>query len=434
MFFRGILEGIEKVPRKKYPQKRIPLNMPKQTKPLSATEVRTAKPKDRNYKLSDGGGLFLLVQSSGSKLWRMKFRFNGKEGLLSFGQYPDVSLQDARRKRDESREMIVAGIDPREAKKAHIEAVKAKTEYTFERIARDWHTARLPEWQPVTARNTLNRLELDIFPVLGNLPIADINHQQIIDVLKAIELRAAETARRLKSTLGRIFSYAIQRGIIRHNPIPDLLDVLNKVNKQHFAAIKPAELGPFLRTLDTNKARLFFPTQVAVHLMMMTFVRTSELIGAEWSEIDLDNGVWCIPWQRMKMGKRKINPDMTDHRIDLPEQAVTLLRELKAVTGGSRYLFPNQRGYDRPMSNGAILMVLRRMGYQGKMTGHGFRTLAASALEELGYRREVIDRALAHKERNKIQAAYFRADFIAERKKMLQDWADYLDELKSKKQ
>lgn len=407
--------------------------MAKQIIQLTPKQIDNAKPKEKKYVLFDGGGLYIEIAPTGSKLWRMKARLNDRAMQLSFGKYPDVSLAQARKKRDEARKLIAEGIDPREEKKARIEAEKAKTEHTFEKVARNWHTSRLPEWQPVTARNTLNRLELDIFPVLGNQPIADITHQQIIDVLKTIEARAAETARRLKSTLGRIFSYAVQRGIIKHNPIPDLIDVLNKVNKQHFAAIKPEELPAFLKALDGNRERLFIPTRIAVNLMMLTFVRTSELIEAEWSEIDLDNGIWIIPWQRMKMGRRKINPDTTDHRIDLPKQAIELLNELKTITGNSRYLFPGQRDHSKHMSNNTILMALKRMGYKGKMTGHGFRTLAASALEEIGYRREVIDRQLAHKERNKIQAAYFRAEFIKERKELLQAWADYIDSLRTGK-
>ena len=345
--------------------------MAKRIIPLVPEQIDNAKPKDKPYTLFDGSGMYLEIAPTGSKLWKMKASLNGKAVKLSFGKYPDVSLAQARKKRDEARKLIAEGIDPREEKKARIEAEKAKTEHTFEKVARDWHTSRLPEWQPVTARNTLNRLELDIFPVLGNQPIADITHQQIIDVLKTIEARAAETARRLKSTLGRIFSYAVQRGIIRHNPIPDLIDVLNKVNKQHFAAIKPEELPAFLKALDGNRERLFIPTRIAVNLMMLTFVRTSELIEAEWSESDFDNGIWIIPWQRMKMGRRKINPDTTDHRIDLPKQAIDLLNELKTITGNSRYLFPGQRDHSKHMSNNTILMALQRQNDRARVPDTG---------------------------------------------------------------
>ena len=224
------------------------------------------------------------------------------------------------------------------------------------------------------------------------------------------------------------------RGIARYNPVNDLDNVLRKSTRGHYKAISVAELPKFLSALDKNAIRMFLSTRVAINLMLLVFVRTRELIGAEWSEIDLDKGVWVIPWQRMKMGSRKVNPDTQDHRIDLPRQAVALLQEQFLYSGNRQHVFPSQRDPRKPMSNGAILMALRRMGYQGRMTGHGFRALAASALGELGYRREVIERALAHKEKDKIQAAYHRAEFRQERKKMLQDWADYLDTLRNQGQ
>ena len=253
----------------------------------------------------------------------------------------------------------------------------------------------------------------------------------MIDVLKTIEKRGTiDAAKRTKTDLARIYRYAIQRNIIDRNLVDDLAGVLRRANKSHFATIKPEELPAFLKALDQNAIRMYLSTRIAIQLMLMLFLRTSELIGAEWSEIDLENGVWIVPWQRMKMGKRKINPDQTDHRIDLPRQAVALLKEQYQYSGHRQHVFPSQRDPKKPMSNGAILMALRRMGYQGKMTGHGFRALAASTLEELGFRHEVIDRQLAHKSKDKVQASYFRADFQEERKEMLQAWADYIDTLR----
>ncbi len=405
--------------------------MAKLITPLVPKQIDNAKPKDSTYTLFDGSGLYLEIAPTGSKLWKMKASLNGKAVKLSFGKYPDVSLAQARQKRDEARKLIAEGIDPREEKKARIEAEKAKTKYTFEKVARDWFDNRLPEWSEKTAKKCIRGLERDVFPVLGNLPISDITHQQLIDVLKTVEKRAPETASRLKPTLGRIYGHAIQRNIIKHNLVSDLTDVLNRYEKGHHASIKPEELPEFLRVLDRQE--MTFATRVAVNIMMLVFLRTEELIGATWSEIDMDNGVWIVPWQRMKMGKKKINPVREDHRIDLPKQALHLLHELRdknerlGWTHGSKYLFPGQRNKEKHMSNNTILRVLKRMGYKGKMTGHGFRTLAVSALEEIGYRREVLDRQLAHKERNKIQAAYFRAEFIKERKELLQAWADYID-------
>lgn len=408
--------------------------MAKLITPLVTKQIDNAKPAGKKYALFDGGGLYLEIAPTGSKLWRMKGKLNGKALQLSFGKYPDVSLQQARNKREEARKLIAADIDPRVVRKEQITAEKAKTEHTFEKVARDWHNNKLAGWKENTAKDIINRLEKDIFPDIGNVPIAEVTHKQLIDTLRKIEDRGAfEIAKRMKANITRIFSYAIQHGITERNISADLVDILKPVRKGHFAAIRPAELGQFVRVLDENKARLFIPTRIAVNLMLLTFIRTSELIETPWEEINLEAGEWIIPWQRMKMGKRKINPDTTDHRIDLPAQAIDLLKELKTVTGNSKYLFPNQRDHEKPMSNGAILMALKRMGYQGKMTGHGFRSLAASTLEELGYRREVIDRQLAHKESNKIQAAYFRADFMEERKKMMQDWANYVDGLRTGK-
>ena len=412
-------------------------HMAKRIVPLVPKQIDNAKPKDSTYTLFDGSGLYLEIAPTGSKFWRMKAKLNGKAMRLSFGKYPDVSLAQARKKRDEARKLIAEGKDPREEKKARIEAEKARTEYTFEKIARDWFDCRLSEWRENTARKCIRGLERDVFPILGNQPISDITHQQIIDILKTVEKRAPETANRLKATLGRIYSHAIQRNIIKHNLVSDLTDVLNRYEKGHHAAIKPEEMPEFLRILDRQE--MTFATRVAVNLMMLVFLRTDELIGATWSEIDLDNGVWIVPWQHMKMGKRKINPVKEDHRIDLPRQARHLLQELREKnerqewTHDSQYLFPGQRNKERHMSNNTILKALERMGYKGKMTGHGFRTLAVSVLEEKGYRREVLDRQLAHKERNKIQAAYFRAEFIKERKELLQVWADHIDSIRTGK-
>ena len=406
--------------------------MAKLVKALTNTKISNAKPKDRIQTLFDGGGLYLEIKPSGVKTWRMKCRIAGKPVQLTFGQYPTVSLAVARKHREKAKELIKAGLDPREEKKAAEIANKQETEYTFQNIAMQWYQDRLPEWKDTTARKTLSALERDVFPFIGSIPIADIMHQPVIDVLKAIEVRGAlETAKEAKSHISRIFKFAIMRGIAKYNPVNDLDGVLRKSSIGHYKSITVDELPKFLSALDRNAIRMFLSTRIAINLMLLVFVRTSELIGAEWSEINLDAGVWVIPWQRMKMGSRKINPDTQDHRIDLPRQAVELLREQFIYSGNRQYVFPSQRDPKKPMSNGAILMALRRMGYQGRMTGHGFRALAASALGELGYRREVIERALSHKERDKVQAAYHRAGFIKERKKMLQHWADYLDSLRN---
>lgn len=397
--------------------------------PLTDLACKSAKPQAKPYKLADGGGLHLLVKPNGGRYWRMKYRYGGKEKLLSFGTYPDITLADARTKREAARKLLNNDTDPGEHKKEAKRLAEEKAAQTFEKLAREWHTNRLPTWRESTAKDTLHRLELDIFPQIGAMPIADIKHRHMIAALRKIESRgAAEVAHRLKATCARVFSYANQQGIENKNPAADLKDVLAPVKGGHFAAITADELPAFLAAMNKNDARLFKPTRIALRLMMLLFLRTSELLETPWSEIDLEAGEWVVPWQRMKRGKLRVNPDKTDHHVCLSSQALELLRELHALTGGGKYLFPNQRDHEKPMSNGAILMALRRLGYQGRMTGHGFRSLAMSTIKErLGYRHETVDRQLAHAQKDKVASAYDRAKFLDERKKMMQEWADYLD-------
>ena len=403
--------------------------MPKLAVPLTDIQPRTAKAKDKPYKLTDGGGLYLLINTDGAKYWRMDYRFASHRRTLAFGKYPQVSLADARQKRTAARKLIDEGIDPGEAKKEKARATSEKASQTFEKLAREWHTNRLATWRESTARDTIRRLEIDIFPEIGALPIGDITHQQFIAALRKIERRGAvEVAHRVKATCARIFSYANQQGIENKKPAADMRDVLLPAPAGHFAAIGPDELPAFLAAMHKNNARLYLPTRIAINLMLLLFVRTSELIETPWSEIELEKGEWIIPWQRMKRGKLTVNPDKTDHHVCMPRQAVELLRELHALTGNNKFVFPNQRDPSKPMSNGAILMALKRMGYQNRMTGHGFRALAMSTIkEQLGYRHEVVDRQLAHAQKDKVAAAYDRAQFLDERKKMMQHWADYLD-------
>jgi integrase len=409
--------------------------MPKLATPLTDIQPRTAKPKDKPYKLTDGGGLFLLVNPDGAKYWRMGYRFAGIERLLAFGKYPQISLAEARDKRRAARKLLNDGIDPSQEKKDQDRIKGEKAAQTFEKLAREWHANKLPTWHESTARDTLRRLEIDIFPQIGSMPIGGVTHQHMIAALRKIESRGAqEVAHRVKATCARIFSYANQQGIENRNPAADLTDVLKPVKAGHFAAINADELPAFLAAMNQNDARLFKPTRIALRLMLLIFVRTSELIETPWSEIDLEAGEWVIPWQRMKRGKLTVNPDKTDHHVCLSSQALELLRDLHTLTGRGKYLFPNQRDHEKPMSNGAILMALKRLGYQNKMTGHGFRALAMSTIKErLGYRHEVVDRQLAHAQKDKVASAYDRAQFLAERKVMMQQWADYLETVASGK-
>lgn len=409
--------------------------MGKLVAPLTEMQVRNAKPKEKPYKLFDGGGLFLDVAPGGSRIWRLKFRQpNGKENLLTFGPYPEITLQEAREKRLETRRLMLAGTDPAKHRDDAKRLAADRAANTFEKIAREWYANKVPTWSERTATNMIARLGADIFPEIGSKPIAELKHRDVIAALRKIEARGAtEIAKRMKAVCSQIFSYAIQCGLVERNLVVDMKDVLKTRRASHFAAIDTDELPTFLTALERNEARMFRPTRIALCLMLLIFVRTSELIETPWSEIDLEKGEWIIPWQRMKRGKLTVNPDTTNHHVCLSRQACELLRELHGITGGSTYLFPNQRDHKKPISNNTILVALARMGYKGRMTGHGFRALAMSTIKErLGYRHEVVDRQLAHAPRDKVASAYDRAQFLAERKKMMQDWADYIDSVTEK--
>jgi integrase len=398
--------------------------------PLAEIQVRNAKPREKPYKLFDGGGLFLEVARCGSRIWRFKFRQkNGKENTLTFGRYPEISLLEAREKRLAARRLIAHGIDPAKHRDDAKRKAAERASNTFEKIAREWYANKIPTWSERTARSTLRRLEADIFDKIGDRPIDELKHRELIVVLRKIEQRgASEVAHRMKAVCSQIFSYAIQCGLTDRNLVVDMKDVLKTRRASHFAAIDADELPAFLGALERQEARMYKATRIALRLMLLVFVRTSELIETAWSEIDLEKGEWIIPWQRMKRGRLTVNPDMTNHHVCLSRQALVLLRRLHAITGHSKHLFPNQRDHERPISNNTILVALERMGYKGRMTGHGFRALAMSTIKErLEYRHEVIDRQLAHAPKDKVASAYDRAQFLAERRRMMPDWADYID-------
>lgn len=404
--------------------------MPKIVTPLTDFQAKTAKPKDASYKLADGGGLYLEVMPTGRKLWRMKFKQgSGKESRLAFGAYPEVSLAEARAKRDAARKQLAGGVDPAQAKRIEKQQKAIAVANTFEAVAREWHANKLDTWQPRTAKNILHRLEIDVFPLIGKLPITDIKAPVVLDVLRQIEKRGAlEMAKRQGQVCGQIFRFAVASGKADIDPVPSLKGALKPSEGGHHAAITPDELPEFLRVFEKIEGRMFPPTRILMRLMMFIFVRTSELTETPWSEIDLENESWIIDWHRMKMGKRKVKPRKVNHHVFLPAQGWVLLRELHAITGGNKYLFPNQRDHEKPISNGAILAALDRMGYGGKMTGHGFRSLAMGVIKErLGYRHEVVDRQLSHASGDAYGEAYDRALFLDERRVMMQQYADHLD-------
>lgn len=388
---------------------------------LTNTACKNAKPKEKAYKLADGGGLYLEVMPSGSRYWRLKYRFADKEKRLALGVYPQVSLGEARERREAAKKQLSGGIDPSYAKQENKRQTALNAENTFEAIAREWHEHQKARWSEGHSTDILYRLEKDIFPVLGNRPIADLSAPHILDLLRKIEKRGAhEMARRAVQYCGQIFRYGVVTGRASRDPTGDLRGALQPVQHGHYAAIETGELPDFLRTLENNDARLFIQTRLAVRLLMLTFVRTGEMIGAKWDEIDLEGRQWTIPAERMKMRR--------PHIVPLSKQALAVLQEQHRMTGQWEWVFPNQAHPRKHMSNNTVLGALKRLGYKGRMTGHGFRALAMSTIKEkLGYRHEVVDRQLAHAQRNKVDAAYDRAQFLPERKKMMQEWADYLD-------
>ncbi|MES2127374.1 MAG: integrase arm-type DNA-binding domain-containing protein [Pseudomonadota bacterium] len=327
--------------------------MPKLITPLTDIQVRTAKPKAKAYKLFDGGGLYIEVTPTGAKLWRMKVRqANGKETRLSFGSYPTVSLVDARAERTNAQKQRAAGIDPAQSKRIEKRTQRESATNTFELVAREWHANKSEVWKENTAKEAINRLQNDIFPQIGRRPIAEVDAPLLLDVLRQVERRGAvDMAARLGQLCSQIFRYGIAKGLVKYNPVPDLRGALKPRARGHHAAIGTDELPAFLLALQKNQAEMYFPTRVLMRLMMLVFVRTSELVETPWSEIDLENEVWVIPWHRMKMGKKRINPRKLDHQVNLPRQGWVLLRDLHEVTGGGKYLFPNRNDHERPASN-----------------------------------------------------------------------------------
>ena len=398
--------------------------------PLTDTAIRSAKPQAKPFKLFDGGGLHLIVTPTGGKWWRWKYRFGGKAKGLSFGVYPDVSLKSAREKRDAARKQVAAGVDPGAARKAE-KLAQAGAE-SFEAIAREWHAKFSPGWVASHGDRILRRLEIDIFPWLGKRPIAEIKAPELLAVLRRIESRGAlETTHRAMQNCGQVFRYAVATGRTERDPTGDLRGALPPPKEKHHASIiEPKRVAELLRAIDSYQG--FFATKCALQLAPLVFVRPGELRKAQWPEIDLDKGEWRITAERMKMREQ--------HIVPLSRQAVEILCELEPLTNRSMpsrpnapcYVFPSARTRERPMSENAILAALRRMGYtKEEMTGHGFRSMASTLLHEQGWNHQVIERQLAHAERNAVSAAYNFAEHLPERRKMMQAWADYLDGLKT---
>lgn len=391
---------------------------------LTDVTIRKAKPANKAQRLFDGGGMYLEVSPAGGKWWRLKYRFGGKEKRLSLGTYPDTGLADAREKRDAARKLLAAGVDPGEQRKAVKAAGEERAANSFEVISREWHAKQSATWVELHASRIMLRLENDVFPWLGSRPIADITAKEVLATLNRIVDRGAvESAHRVLQNCGQVFRYAIATGRADRNPAADLRGALPPVKQTHLAAIiEPHAIGGLLRAMDAYQGSMV--TKCALRLAPLVFVRPGELRQAEWAEFDLDGAQWNIPAEKMKMRE--------PHLVPLAPQAVAILRELQPLTGCGRYVFPSARSPQRPMSNNAVLSALRRMGYAtSEMSGHGFRAMARTVLDEvLHFRPDYIEHQLAHAVKDPNGRAYNRTAHLAERCKMMAAWADYLDTLK----
>lgn len=388
--------------------------------PLTDPKVRQSKARNKPYKLSDGNGLYLQVQPSGSKYWRLAYRFAEKQKTLAIGIYPEITLANARKKRDDAKSYLSKGIDPSNlmSKKVRKRAEVENLENSFESIAREWHEQQKGGWSKNHWDRVIVSLEKEAFPDIGSLPIQDITVPHVLAILRKVEKRGAlEVAARLLQRCSAVFRYAIQTGRAESNPVTDLQGALKTKKVKHQPALTRSEMPEFLEKLKNYDGSKI--TQLALNLVILTFVRTGELRGAVWSEFDLENAEWRIPAERMKM--------RAEHVVPLSEQAIEILSELKPITGKHDLVFPSRQTWKKSMSENTMLYAMYRMGYHGTATVHGFRATASTILNESGFKPDVIERQLAHVERNKVRAAYHRSEYLEERKQMMQWWADFIE-------
>lgn len=400
--------------------------------PLTDPKIRGAKPAEKPYKLTDERGLFLLVNPNGSRLWRLRYKIDGKEKLLALGAYPDVSLVKARKRRDDAREEIADGRDPAEKRK--IAKAAAAGLDTFGHVAAEWFTKARDNWTEGHRVTVRSRLDRDVLPYLKARPLAEIDAPEVLAVVRRVEARGAiESAHRIKTIISQVFAYAIATGQATRNP----------ANDSGAGAIKPARVKPMAAILDTKEVGALLRAiddykgthvvRCAFLLTPLVFVRPGELRAAEWCEFDLDaeEPQWVIPARRMKLRLEHKDDPTRSHIVPLSRQAVAILRDVQRLTGEGRYVFPATGREARPMSENALTVALRRMGYQGQMTAHGFRAIASTLLNERGFNPDAIEAQLAHTQGSKVRAAYNRARYLPERRKMMQAWADYLDTLRA---
>jgi integrase len=389
---------------------------------LTRTQIEAARARNKPRKLFDGRGLYLEIAPSGGRWWRFKYRLAGKERRVSLGVYPDVGLKEARDRLEQARKLVASGIDPCEQRKAAKLALVTSSDNTLEAVGREWFKLNEPKWAPNHADKIIDRLERDVFPWIGRRPVSEVSAPELLAVLRRIEKRGAiETAHRALQDCGRILRYAIATARAQNDVSVNLRGALAPKVEKHFASVRePTEVGSLMRAIESYHGS--FVTRCALQLAALTFVRPGELRAAEWREIHFDTAEWRIPAARMK--KRQ------PHIVPLASQALAVLRELQPLTGNGRYLFPSEHTRERPMSENTVNTALRRMGYTNEeMTGHGFRSLASTLLNEQGWNRDAIERQLAHAEHNETRGAYNYAEFLSDRRRMMQAWADYVERL-----
>lgn len=380
---------------------------------LNTTKINSLKTREKPYKLADANGLYIYVRPTGTKSWRQKYRYNGKEKLLSHGKYPTVTLSEARELRDKAIRSLHEGIDPAKAKRRE----KTEQKNTFEVIAKEWHEKQAVNWKPIHAEKVWRQLEADVLPYLRNEPIDKISPTDLLELLNRIQDRGAlDIASRQRQRCEAIFKHAILTERATYNPATQLVGVLKTKKVEHRKALDSKELPEFFRRLEDTETHDI--VRIAIKILIHTFVRTGELRGAKWSEFDLDKRVWTIPAQRMKMDN--------EHLVPLTDQVIALLLEIKEINGDREHVFASPQRPRQPLSDNAILNLIYRMGYKGKATGHGFRATASTTLNEMGYNPDAIERQLAHIEQNKVKAAYNRSEYLSERTKIMQNWSDYI--------
>ena len=391
---------------------------------LNDRQIKNAKPAEKPFKLNDGKGLYLYINTSGGKLWRFDFSYNGKRKTLSIGKYPTVSLVEARAAAENARRLLVSGQDPSEAKQQEKRERQAAALNTFESIARRWHSDNLIRWKENHAARVLRYFETDVFPVIGEMPIQEIRVSDIKTVLDGVMTRGVNnTAEKIREWTGAIFDYAVMLEVVETNPAYSLRKYIPAKQTDHRPALPREELTEFFRRLIL--AEIEPQNRIALILNMLTFLRGTELRGGQWNEIDFDAAMWTVPAQRMKHEKTAPKPP---HAVPLADWTLELLAELKELTGNTPFLFPSRTKTDGFISDATIGRIIERMGYKGRVTPHGFRSLASSVLNEQGFNPDAIERQLAHIENNKIRAAYNRADYLNERKEFMQWYSDFLRE------